>query len=217
MFVGFEILDPRLVANATNKYTFFLPTLDHINAIGNGDLVKVWMRAIPASEKWDSERVWVRVLSSSPDCLIGTLESDPFDIPGLARGAEIHFLRTHVMNISFRNAEVEEALAVSPRREYWERCLVDQIVLDGDAPVHLIWREQPTLTKQDDRFADSGWRIRGDMRGTSEEQLQRRKVAYVALGAVLNRDDSWLGVIDEPVGVTFERDFQRGVFVRVPE
>jgi hypothetical protein len=69
------------------------------------------------------------------------------------------------------------------------------------------------MTKEDDRFPDSGWRIRGDPRGASVEQLGSREVAYIALGAVLNRDDTWLHLIDEPVGARFEKDFERGIFV----
>ena len=69
------------------------------------------------------------------------------------------------------------------------------------------------MTKEGDKFPDSGWRIRGDTRGSLTEQLRSRKAAYVALGAVLNRDDSWLHLIDEPVGARFEKNFEKGVFV----
>ena len=55
------------------------------------------------------------------------------------------------------------------------------------------------------------------MRNISEAQLRERKIAYVALGAVLNRDDSWVGLIDEPVGAAYEKDFDLGEFVRSPE
>lgn len=64
------------------------------------------------------------------------------------------------------------------------------------------------MAKVGDRFPDSGWRIRGDMRAG----LGKRKAAYVALGAVLNRDDSWLHLIDEPIGARFEKDFETGRF-----
>lgn len=210
----FEILDPRSVAGPGNKYTYFLPGPGRIEAIGNGDLVKVWMRAIPASDKWDSERMWVRVISISPDWLEGILESDPSDMPGVTRGATIRMPPTYVMDVIFQNNDVEATLPPDPRREFWERCLVDQAVLDGELPVHLIWREEPSLTRDEDEYADSGWRIRGDMRGISDEQLRERKIAYVALGAVLNRDDAWLDLIDEPVGVAYEKDFDRDKFVR---
>jgi len=36
---------------------------------------------------------------------------------------------------------------------------------------------------------------------------------YVALGAVLNQDDSWLHLIDEPVGARYMRDFRRDTYV----
>ena len=69
------------------------------------------------------------------------------------------------------------------------------------------------MMRDGDKFPDSGWRIRGDTRGKSTEELAARKIAYVALGAVLNKDDTWLHLIDEPAGASFEKDFETGVFV----
>jgi hypothetical protein len=102
----------------------------------------------------------------------------------------------------------------APPRQYWDRCLVDEAVLDGDLTIENIYREAPNMEKEGDEFPDSGWRIRGDMRGNLRDQIGSRKVAYVALGAVLNRDDSWLHLIDEPIGSRFERDYGNGKFVR---
>jgi hypothetical protein len=211
----YEIVDPRPVA-ASAKYTFFLPTADCLNAVGTGDLVQVTARAIPPSEKWDAERVWVRVESANPDWIEGTLESVPDDMPLLSKGAKIRAPRSHIINIAFESPDKKAALKSKPRREFWERCLVDQAVLDGELLVQYLYREAPDLTRNGDKFPDSGWRIRGDMRNASEEELAKREVAYVALGAVLNYDDSWVQFIDEPVGSAFERDFERGVFVRAP-
>lgn len=208
----YEIVDPRPIA-ASAKYTYFLPTSDQLNAIGAGDFVQVTARAIPPSEKWDSERVWVRVESANPDWIEGTLDSEPSDMPLLPIGSKIRAPRTHIINILFDSPEKEAALKSEPPREFWERCLVDQAILDGKLPVHCIYRQAPNLTRDGDKFADSGWRVMGDMRNASEEELAERKLAYVALGAVLNRDDSWVHLIDEPIGSAYERDFERGVFV----
>lgn len=45
--------------------------------------------------------------------------------------------------------------------------------------------------------------------------MSRRSVALVSLGAVLNQDDSWLDLIDAPVGSAFMRDFERDHYIPV--
>lgn len=210
----YEVIDPRPVAIEA-PYTYFLPSTSHLGAIGKDDLVKATFRAIPPSDEWDAERMWVKVTSADFDWLEGTLESTPSDMPNLAKGATIRLPRSHVIDIIFDRSEVEAALPKDTGRGYWDRCLVDQCVLDGDLPVHYLYREAPDMGKPEDKYLDSGWRIRGDMRGCSDEQLAVRKSAYVALGAVLNRDDSWLHLIDQPIGVTFQRDFDTGLFEKV--
>jgi hypothetical protein len=47
--------------------------------------------------------------------------------------------------------------------------------------------------------------------------MGERGAAYVALGAVLNRDDSWLELIDAPIGSAFMRDFETGAYEPVPD
>ncbi len=102
----YEIVDPRPIASSA-KYTYFLPPLARLEAIRRGDLVKITMRAIPASKKWDGERVWVRILAATSDWLEGTLESEPDDMPRTPRGTILGFPRTHVMDIIFENPEEE--------------------------------------------------------------------------------------------------------------
>lgn len=209
----YEVIDPRPVA-ALAKYTFFLPSAARIDAIAGGDLVQVTVRAIPNSMKWDAERLWVRVHSVEPDWLEGPLESQPDDMPLVSKGMTIRLPRTHVINVVFEDPDKEEAILADQQREFWERCWVDQAVLDGELPVGFIYREEPEPIQDGERFADSGWRIRGDMRGASAAQLAERKIAYVALGAVLNKDDSWVHLIDEPTGASYDKDFDKSVFVQ---
>jgi hypothetical protein len=208
----YKVLDPRPNA-AEAPYTYFLPDAELINAVCVGDYVQAIIRASPPSEEYDAERMWIQVSLAQPEWLEGTLDSEPLDMPNLPRSTIMRVPRSHVINVVLADPG-RIPLTVKPKREYWARCMVDQCVLDGELAVGYLYREPPDLTKEGDKFPDSGWRIRGDMRGPLMEQADSRKVAYVALGLVLNQDDSWLHLIDEPVGAKFGKDFNKGVFVR---
>jgi hypothetical protein len=101
----------------------------------------------------------------------------------------------------------------SMRREYWERCLVDRCVVEENMPVHFLYREEPDMAQPGHTFPDSGWRIRGDYRNLDQPEIDARALDYIALGVVLNHDDSWLHLIDEPTGAAFIRDWESGDFV----
>ncbi len=208
----YTIRDPRPIA-ASAPYTFFLPQQELVEAVNAGDLVQAIFTAIPPSEEYDAERMWVRIESSDVEFLEGTLDSEPSDMPNLPPGSKIRLPRSHVIEVMLEDLEREKSLRTDHKREYWERCLVDQCVLDGDLQVGFLYREEPDMGNKDDKYPDSGWRIRGDLRGQSSEDLEERELSYVALGAVLNQDDSWLHLVDEPAGVAFEKDFEKGIFV----
>jgi hypothetical protein len=209
----YELIDPRPNASEA-PYTFFLPSPERLNAIGVGDTVKAIFRSNPPSEKWDAERMWVLVEKTDGDWLEGALDSAPSDMPHLVAGTRIRLPRSYVIAVIFQDAERVHDLP--DHREYWERCFVDQCVLDG-VPVGYLYREQPDPSEDGGTYQDSGWRIRGDMRGLSDDELAQRDVVFVAIGAVLNRDDTWLHLIDKPVGVAFEKDFNTGAFNQTQE
>lgn len=206
----YEIVDPRPVA-ASARYTYFLPPAERVAAVGVGDLVQVTVRAVPPSKKWDAERIWIKVLAADSEWLEGTLDSLADDMPPLPLGTIMRIPRTHVINVDFDDPAKDKAFP-SSNREFWERCVVDQAVLDGSLLVHFVYREAPELTQETDRFPDSGWRIRADMRGVTEEDLAKREFEYVALGAVLNAEDSWIHLIDAPIGSAFIRNFETGEY-----
>jgi hypothetical protein len=210
LFGRFTLDDPRPIAKEA-PYTFHLPLDAELEAIRPGDFVKLMFRGAPAGREWAVERMWVIVTAVSPKGLSGVLDNDPSDMPQLKAGTKINFERHHV--ISVRLEGPDRPTIKDDRPEYWARCMVDDCVLAGERPVGYLYREEPDLAEEGDKYPDSGWRIRGDLRDQTEEQIGARKASYVALGAVLNRDDSWLNLIDLPVGAAFDRDFETGRYV----
>lgn len=207
---SYDILDPRPIA-ANAPYTFFLPSPSEIAAVGKGDQVKLLFNYPHQTGKWAAERMWVTVESCDRDKLQGVLVNQPDEPTSpLKPGDQLAFNRHDILSIEWDNPKA----APSPThyREYWDRCLVDQCVLDGQEPVEYIYREEPDMASNDDKHADSGWRIRGRMGSAADAEIDERKVAYVALGAVLNRDDSWIGWIDAPFGTALMRDFESNTY-----
>lgn len=202
------IADPRPIA-AGAPYTFFLPSAAEIAAIGVGDLVKLMFEYEHQTEKWGGERMWVKVGGYEGERLWGSLANEPDEPTSFLRhGEKIEFQRHHALAIVWENPEA--APKQENYREYWDRCLVDDCVLDGSEPVEYFYREEPEMAQDGDNYPDSGWRIRGRQGDATDEEMENRKLSYVALGAVLNRDDSWLSHIDAPIGSAFMRNFETG-------
>jgi hypothetical protein len=135
-------------------------------------------------------------------------------MPQLKCGNRVELRRSDVIDIDWNNARSKAPPPPPDRRWYWERCLVDACVTEEKAPVHFLYREEPDMAQEDDKYPDSGWRIRGDYRGLSDEEIDARKMSYIALGPVLNVDVSWLHLIDAPIGAAFIRDWETGKFIK---
>ena len=208
---AYTLTDPRPL-KASAPYTFFLPGKDELEAVKSSDLVKLMFDYPHQTEKWAAERMWVMVRHVEGEYLQGELANEPNEPTSpLTLGEAIDFQRHHILAIQW---EHPETAPLSPEyREYWERCLVDDCVLEGLEPVEYIYREKPEMAQEGDRYPDSGWRIRGRQADATDDDIEARKLSYVALGAVLNQDDSWLAWIDEPVGTALMRDFDTGRYV----
>lgn len=210
-FGRYVIDDPRPIADEA-PYTYFLPSENELLALAPGDSAKINFRSIPPGRIWEAERMWVAITAAQNDALTGTLDNDPSDMPQLRYGDTIAFRRSDVIDLMWSDNRTVAPPTGPERREYWDRCLVDDCVLTGDVKVHYLYREEPDPERADDRFPDSGWRIRGDYRSLSDEEIDNRETRYIALGKVLNEDDSWLHLIDAPVGSAFVRNWQTGAF-----
>jgi hypothetical protein len=211
---GYTLPDPRVTA-AESPYTFFLPSPAELAAVGIGDLVKLTFEYPHRTEKWSAERMWVIVDAAQDDVLHGTLNNSPNEPTSpLKSGDHVTFQRHHILAIYW--ASSHENPPPSPHREYWERCLVDDCVLYGNEPVEYVYREVPDMEHDADKYPDSGWRIRGRRGASTDEEMEERKFSYVALGAVLNRDDSWIAWIDAPIGTALMRDFETNNYIEQP-
>lgn len=207
-FGTYTLDDPRIVQKEA-PYTFFLPSQKEIESVRPDDLVKLIFRSQPEGLEFGAERMWVIVKELTPDGLIGTLDNDPTDLPQLKADAMIRFQSHHIISIIFNGHSEDEE---PEQRSYWDRCMVDKCICEDKVPVYYLYREEPDLGKEGDKYPDSGWRIRGDYRNISDEELDARKAEYIALGAVLNADDSWLHLIDAPAGSAFMRNFETGKY-----
>ena len=184
-------------------YTFFLPNPGYIDALEVGDHAKVGFEYDPPGEKYGGERMWVLIEEIDGDRYRGTLDNEP-DEAILTYGEKVEFERKHILDVEYAEGKADPM--VPPTRTYWGRCLVDECVLYDDIPVEFIYREEPDEL-EGDGAPDTGWRVRGRQGSANDEEMDEREVSFVALGAVLNEDDSWLDLIDAPVGSAFMRNF----------
>ena len=203
---SYTLIDPRPIAERS-PYTFYLPGAAELAGVGAGDVVKLGFDYTHGTEKFGGERMWVIVNRVEPDSLFGTLDNQPSEPTTTLRpGGPVRFQRHHILSIHW--SDPETAPAPVERREYWERCLVDACVLDGEQPVEFIYREEPDMGQDGDAYPDSGWRIRGRKGDATDDEMDSREMCYVAIGAVLNEDDSWVHLVDEPIGTILIRDFE---------
>ena len=209
----YEIDDPR-PTKAESPYTFYLPDEDRLRAIEIEDSVKIILRSIPQGIEYDAERMWINVTDVDGEDLIGTLDNHPFDMPQLQAGDVIKFKLWNIIDYKWKNSEKENQFDTPPSIQKWERCLVDKCILNRNVPVDYLYKEEPDMTQEGDKYPDSGWRIRGDVDLMTDEEYDNDDATYIALGKVLNADDSWLHLIEEPIGSRFFKNKETGEFIR---
>lgn len=207
-FGTYTLDDPRIVHKEA-PYTYYLPSKVRQNSVTAGDSVQLVFKSIPQGLEFGGERMWVGVTEVMSDFVMGKLENIPVDIPQLTLGKVIRFQPFHIIDFkTTRDLPADEP----SQKQYWHRCFVDRCILDDNVPVYYIYREEPDMDEPGDEYPDSGWRIRGDYRNISDEEFSARGASYIALGKVLNADDSWLHLIDAPIGSAFIRNFETGEY-----
>lgn len=186
---------------AENKYTFFKSPRDAIALVRPGEIVKlIFSFDSDDPEAPSGERMWVIVdRIESHERFAGRLDNQPRWIKDLALGDEITFEARHIINTEH---DSDDNLV----EKYIKRCFVTQRILRDGAKVGYLYREDP------ERENDSGWRFTADDE-TDEYMDDPENVAYVSVGRVLSVDDSFIDLLDLPVGASFVRDPETGAFV----
>ena len=190
---------------AANRYTFYLPSAAVIARVAVGETVKLIFEFDSDDPELPSaERMWVLVDAIDGDGHFrGRLNNTPYWIKDLQLDDPLDFRDIHI--IATEHDESDNIV-----RNYLPRCYVtDRVLYDGQR-IGCLYREAPL---DED---DSGWRIfSGD---ESDDYLNDDDhFAYVSLGAVLNRDDSVLALLEDEVGAHFERAADGEGFVRVED
>lgn len=188
-----------------HKYTFYKPSAEVMAKVAPGETVKlIFAFESDEPDAPGAERMWVIVDEVLGDgCFKGRLNNEPRYIRDLKLDAPVAFEARHVIN-----TEHDDDDNIVER--YIKRCFVTNRVLYDGFRVAYLYREEP------DEADDSGWRITSNTE--SEEYMDdAENIAYVSLGAVLSRDDSFIDLLDQPVGSGFAWDERVGTFVSLED
>jgi hypothetical protein len=186
------------------KYTFYKAPRNLIEKVSIGEVVKLIFRfESDDPEAPGAERMWVLVDEIGQDGTFkGRLDNDPKYIQDLKAEDPISFSACHIINTEHDD---DDNLV----ERYIKRCFVTNRVLNDGVRAGYLYREEP------DEEKDSGWRITAN--DESDEYMDdSNNCAYVSLGAVLTKDDSFIHLLDSPIGSAFVRDNETGEFVALP-
>ena len=194
-----KLTDAEAIASA-NKYTFFKPSAQTIAALQQGEFVQLIFEIVdPPDEGPGAERMWVEIVEvDAAGGYRGLLRNDPSAIEDLKFGDQVAFEPCHII----KTERDEDGGLVE---KYSSRCFVSNKILNEGAKVGRLWREDPHTSD------DSGWRfLAGDERGGY--LIDPGNCQCVSIGAVLRSDDSFIELLEHPVGARFKRRAETNTF-----
>ncbi len=181
-----------------------MPHPDEIAALKPRDGIKAIFHQPACEGDYETERMWVLIERIEDGDVIGTLDNEPAGLDKIALGAPVRIPLTHAISTAFHKDN--PLPATPPVRDYWDRCFVDACVVEGRSHADYLYREEPDMKQDGDKYDDSGWRIRGTDEAIAHDEARDEGPLYIALGKVLNADDRWLHLINSPIGSAFVWD-----------
>lgn len=205
MFIPTWHLDNVREIAKENPYTFYVPSEQFLATLEVGDLVKLMFinDLDDNSITTDGERMWVEITQIDGENFVGTLANQPFYMKQLKLGDVIHFQPPHIMAYSGDKLDP----VPSPANDYWDRCWTTKAILDGDAEIGFMCRTEPQPKREQDSYHDTGWQIlSGDE--TDAYMDDPDTIKYIALGRLLNLDDSFIHLLGSDIGSAFIKNEQ---------
>lgn len=188
---------------------------ESLNALSAGDRVRTWAVSVKEDDGITKVGASIDVHSADGEWIEGKLAKDRYFGGDPALEKVIRVPKSTISDIMFKDPQKNELLRELPRIKYANYCLIDWDARFNRS-VQYVYRVEPCLTIQGDEFPDSGWRIKGNTCAFSEEEFwEVDATKYYPLWLALCSDDSWLHLIDKPIGTAFKRDRKTGLFVEV--
>ncbi|EGC29302.1 hypothetical protein DICPUDRAFT_99877 [Dictyostelium purpureum] len=200
------IIENALEKAENYKYTFSIPSRQQILNLEKGDVVKLMF-----TENQDTERMWLSIEEirkgendQSPINFTGKLDNQPYNIKSISLGSRIDFKDYHIIAIYDKpNEFVHPSLAHLPARIMamtGKLCYVSKEYFNNeDKTLGYIYRENPVSS------SDSGWRFTSGDEPDGYMQI-KRNTQPVRITAILNRDDSFVGLLNSPINSHFVFD-----------
>lgn len=186
-------------------YTFYVPSEQFLATLEVGDLVKLMFINDLADDRieLEGERMWVEITHINGNDFVGSLANNPYQMYQLTVGDIIHFQRQHIMTYHGDKQDPVPSVA----NDYWDRCMTTKAILDGEAKIGFICRTEPLEQTDSNGYHDTGWQIlSGDETDAYFENADNGQ--FVALGVLLNMDDSFIHLLDSEVGSAFIKNEQ---------
>ena len=190
-----------------SPYTFYRPSEAIIGRLRVGDVVKLIFNFesddpdVPAGE-----RMWVIIKSIDQNGIYkGKLDNEPYHIKDLKAGDDIEFKREHIIQYdTLDDLDIEDEND-EKLDQYFKKCFVSNQIMNYGLKVGRLYKEEP---QQED---ETGWTLMSDHE-TQEYVDDPNNLQYISIGKVLNIDDSFIHLLDEPIGSEFARDEITGTF-----
>lgn len=197
-------LDSVYDRNKESPYTFYVPSRAVIDFLTVGDMVKLIFLSDEEHEDYCGERMWVEITQREGEAFVGTLANKPVYISSLQYGQEIRFTPEHICDTMYDD----------PESQAWDFYFDKKVIVSNDVlerrEFNFLMRDNP------ENENDTGWIIFSGFEDDDDND-NSDNFQVISIGVILNIDDSILTFIHDKPLCAYERDFEKGIFVKVDD